>query len=120
VEVSICVGMLKLDRKSVDSAVREGKQKKWEFIARRSGLVSVLKWYDKNVTMVSAYHSYEKRNTETKKKRCLSLLLIISSMCVMCCQDGDVGLCLEDCFEAYCTKLNYEGDVNFYLKSLIL
>jgi len=38
----------------------------------------------------------------------------------VCCQDGNVGLCLEDCFGAYCTKLNYEGDVNFYLKSLIL
>jgi hypothetical protein len=62
--------------------VRGGKQKKWEFIARCSGLDSVLKWYDKNVTVVSAYHSYEKINVETKKKRSLSLLLIISSMCV--------------------------------------
>jgi hypothetical protein len=28
-------------------------------------------------------------------------------MSVYCCEECDVGLCMEDCFEAYHTKLNY-------------
>jgi hypothetical protein len=29
---------------------------------------------------------------------------------VYCCRECNVGLCLEDCFEAYHTELNYKGN----------
>jgi len=37
---------------------------------------------------------------------------------VYCCQICDVGLCLEDCFELYHTKLNYWGNDNYFTVSV--
>jgi hypothetical protein len=55
-----CVGTLRLNRKDVPKTVREKKLKKVEMIAQHSGLVSVLKWRDKNdVAMISTYHGEE-------------------------------------------------------------
>jgi len=37
---------------------------------------------------------------------------------VYCYQICDVGLCLEDCFELYYTKLNYWGNENYFTASV--
>jgi len=34
------------------------------------------------------------------------------------CEIRDVGLCLEDCFELYHTKLNYWGNDNYFTASI--
>ena len=39
---------------------------------------------------------------------------------VYCCQICDVGLCLEDCFELYHTKLHYWGSENYFTASIVL
>jgi len=37
---------------------------------------------------------------------------------VYCCQICDVGLCLEDCFELYLTKLNFWSNDNYFTASI--
>ena len=37
---------------------------------------------------------------------------------ICCCRICDVGLCLEDCFELYHTKLNYSGNNNYFTASI--
>jgi len=46
--------------------VKEKKLKKGELVAQHSGPVSVLKWRQKKVTMISTYHGEETRMKLTK------------------------------------------------------
>ena len=61
-----CVGTLRLSRKDVPQRVKEKKLKKGELVAQHSGLVSVLKWKDKEVMMILTYHGEETRMKRTK------------------------------------------------------
>ena len=71
-----CVGTLKLNGKNVPKEVKD-KLEKGEIIARHTGPVTVLKWRDKNVTMVSTYHSADTQRVSNKGKETEKPLCVI-------------------------------------------
>ena len=54
-----CVGILRLNRKDVLKIIKNAKLKKGEMTAQHSGPVSVMKWQDKKLAMISTYHNLE-------------------------------------------------------------
>ena len=58
--------------------MKDKKLEKWEIIARHSGPVTVLKWLDnRNVTMVSTYHSADTQTVTNKGKETEKPLCVI-------------------------------------------
>jgi len=73
-----CVGTLKLNRKNVPEEVKDKKLEKGEIIARHSGPVTVLKLCDnRNVMMVSTYHSADTQTVTNKGKETEKPLCVI-------------------------------------------
>ena len=62
-----CVGTLKLNRMDVPKVVKDKKLERGEIIARHSSPATVLKWRDeRNLTMVSTYHSADTQRVSNK------------------------------------------------------
>jgi hypothetical protein len=55
---------------------------------------------------------------KTSEEVCCVLKARKKKISVYCCQICDVGLCLEDCFELYHTKLNYWGNDSYFTASI--
>jgi len=66
---------------------------------------------DNTIPQLTEIHFLRKVSPKSKKskpqRRCVVCTKHGKKKTVYCCQICDVGLCLEDCFELYHTKLNY-------------